>query len=194
MTDKIPSAPSRTSTMILLCLGTVAALGCAFGPAWLVRVGLGVALVTAFASVWTTWRQMDRLVSEHLAHVKALEAAAREEMREAKRAHHAEIMSIIERFNSRKAEYRAEIDAARAEIEGLRAGLASANLDNEAKQTRISALNKLVSTLEQELAQVDDEMDDVVLSLPRRGVSRRGLDISGLPLVYPTQEQEGRQA
>lgn len=176
--------PSRTATFVILCVGTVAAVACAFGPSWMIRVGVGVALATAFTSVFTTWRQMDKMVKAHLAEIRSLQEQARADLREANKAHHSETMAMITRFNERKAAFRQQIAAAEAEIAELRTGLAAATLDAETKQTRISALNKIVSDLEKQLA--DDES---VLNLPRRAGRAAQLDVSGRPLVYPTEQK-----
>lgn len=188
--SKTPSP--RRPTFLGLCIGTVAALACAVGPLWMVRLGVLIAIAMAVISVVSSWRQMDRMVTEHMAQLREL----REQARQASSAHHQEMMATIERFTARSASYKAEIARHRAELDELRAGLASANLDAEAKQTRISALNKIVSDLEKQLEQAVDEVELArqVMSLPRRGVSGRRStpDISGLPLVYPTQER--RQA
>ena len=148
---------------------------------------LGVAaVVTALVSVWLMWRQMQQLVREHLAEVATLRKEHETALREANSAHHAETMAMIERFNARKAGYEEQIAAARAEVAELRASLASSELDNEAKQTRISALNKRVADLELEAAKIDAE----VMNLPRRGLGSRTLDLSKLPLVYPIEERK----
>lgn len=192
MNNARKSSNSRSSTLAILCVGTVLALACSVGPVWLVRVGLGVALLTAFASVLLTWRQMDRMVAEHMAEVKAL----RDQARVAATAHHTEMMNAIARFNERQEAYRAEIAGHKAEIAGLRSDVAAVSLDAEAKQTRIAALNKIVSDLEKELASATDEMElaQQVMSLPRRGVATRTnrVDVTGLPLVYPTQQERRR--
>ncbi|WP_420176904.1 hypothetical protein [Luteococcus sp. OSA5] len=179
----------RSKTLTILCVGTVAALACSIGPVWLVRVGLVVALLTAFASVLLTWRQMDQMVAEHLAEVRAL----REQSRAAAAAHHTEMMKAIERFSERQDAYRREIAGHKAELERLRSEVAAVSLDAEAKQTRISALNKIVSDLEKELAAAADEAEQV-MNLPRRGKATRGaaIDLSGLPLVYPVGKQRRR--
>lgn len=176
---------SRRWNLAVLVVGTVAAVACAVGPLWLVRAGVAVALLTAACSVWLAWRQMNSLVREHLAEVAALREEHAREVRALTQAHHAETMTMIERFTARKAEFAAELAAARDEAAALRASLASSELDNEAKQVRIRALNLHVRHLEDEMAAVDE----VITNLPRRG--RRSVDVSKLPLVYPAVERKG---
>lgn len=190
--NQTQTSPARRRTFILLCVGSVLAVGCAFGPEWLVRVGLGVALLTAVASVWMTWREMDRMVLQHMGELKAL----RDEAREAAHAHHVEMMVTIARFTKRQEAYRAQIAEATAEIERLTADVAAVSLDAEAKQTRISALNKIVSDMEKQLSAAEDEvvLAQHVMSLPRRGAGRRTLDVSNIPLVYPSEAGALRQA
>lgn len=181
-----PPSPSRTTTLAVLVVGSILALGCAFGPAWLVRVGLAIAVLTAVASVLTTWRQMDRMVAEHTAQLQQL----RDEAREAAHRHHAESMAMIDRFAARTAAWKQEIAEARSEIEALRADHAAASLDAEAKQTRISALNKVVADLEKQL-RAAEQGAPALATMPRRGVAlrRTAVDLSERPLVYPVAQQ-----
>ena len=170
--DNSPSL-FRSPAFIVLVVGTVVALACGLGPAWLVRVGVGVALLTAFCSLALTWREMDRMVARHAAELgeaRALTRTAREQGRAAARSHHAESMAMINRFTTRQAAHRAHIAAARAEADQLRTSLASTRLDVEAKQTRIASLNHTVRQLENELAAIQGV--DEVLNLPRRGTAR----------------------
>ena len=185
MAQNLNHRPRRINLAILV-VGTIAAIACAFGPISMVRAGVAVSVLTAVASVVLTWRQMNELVREHLAEVHALREAHSGELRAVTQAHHAESMAMIERFNERKVAFTEQIVAAQAEIAELRSSLASSELDNEAKQTRISALNKRVSDLENEVAAVDD----AVTKLPRLGLDLRALDLSKLPLVYPIDERK----
>lgn len=182
--SRIPD--SRRQSLVILSVGTVAALACTLGPLWLVRVGLGIAILTAMLQVWQSWRQLDRMTTEHAAQLKGL----RHEARDAAHAHHLEMMAAIARFTKRQEAYRAQIAQAHARIEGLQGELATVSEDAETKQARISALNKQISELQKQLAAAEDE----VLNLPRRGLSRRHLDVSSIPLVYPIEAQQRRQA
>ncbi|MEL4358524.1 MULTISPECIES: hypothetical protein [unclassified Luteococcus] len=175
----------RRRSLLILGVGTLAALLCSLGPVWLTRIGLGIAILTAALSVWHSWRQLDHLVARHTAELKQVRHLARD----AAHAHHVEMMTTLTRFRKRQEAQQALIAEARAQREALQTQLTAAQDDAEAKQARISSLNKRISDLEKELAAATDE----VLNLPRRGASRRSLDVSRIPLVYPIEGQR-RQA
>ncbi|MEL4503694.1 hypothetical protein AAEX63_02175 [Luteococcus sp. H138] len=183
---QMPRIPqSRRQSLVILSVGTIAALACSLGPLWLTRVGLGIALLTTFVTVWLSWRQMDAMLVEHAAELKAL----RHQARDAAHAHHVEMMATIARHTKRQEALRAQLAEAQGQLGAVRVELTGAQQEAATKQQRISALNKRISDLEKQLAAAEDE----VLNLPRRGLARRNLDVSNIPLVYPIQGQR-RQA
>lgn len=183
-----------------MVVGTVAAVAASFGPLWLVRVGVGVALAMAFGSVAFAWHELDVVRRAHSVELHQVRAA----MVAAATKHHADSIEMIERFNGRTnqlssmiAKLRGELASAQAELSTmrgnsvwLRSEIADRQATIDALTTEMDALTSQVSTLEAALtAKHDGPSDDAVdesaeiFSMPRYGVSGRRTG------VLPTAEE-----
>lgn len=172
----------RRATLVVLIVATVVALACAFGPIWMVRAGVLVALVGAAAAVWFAFREMRSMELIHKSELKAVREAAAS----AASQHHRESMELIATFTQRYkahgeqlAALRAELSSRQAELSTLRGNLASAQAEGERRQGRILELQDEVALANSQLAALEativefETSNDQVIAIPRRMVSSR---------------------
>lgn len=165
----IQSTPaSRRNTLVIMIIASVIALACAFGPLWLVRAGVVVAVAGAAFAVWFAFREMGRMEALHLTELKAVRLQARE----AASAHHGESMSMIDTFTERYKAHatqlagaRSELAAKQTELSTVRGNLVSVQAENQASAERITELEAQIAELQASLA---NQPEADVVSLPRR--------------------------
>lgn len=188
----------RRLTLTFLIVGTVLAIASVFGPLWLVRLGVGIAVLGSAAAVWYAFREMSRLEVLHRKELKAVRLYARE----AAQAHHVEQTEMINTFTERHKAHRemvssltGELADSKTELSTLRGNLVSARAQSDAGLERVTELEALIAqqTAELEAARLEvarlaaaadvqadaeasekDAEGDLV-TLPRRVVSRRAM-------------------
>lgn len=160
----------RRITLAVLVIGSIASIALAFGPEWMVRIGVGVALVMAFVSVALSWRELERV---HVAHRIELKALYNASMEQADR-HHQESLAMVERFDARAEQLKetinrvtSELAAARSELSTMRGNSAWLRGEIAERQSRIHTLESRISELET----VRDDARDNLIQLPRYGVA-----------------------
>lgn len=176
----------RKASVIGLVAASVVALACAFGPIWVVRAGLLIAVAGAVFSVWFAFRELARMDVIHRTELKA-ERLARSA---ADRAHHAESMELISTFKSRYLAHATQVDDLRGDLAGvqqelstLRGNLVSARAESVAKAQTISELQAALAEREAELTALQVRMAEAealadeseVVTLPSRGIARKTL-------------------
>ncbi|CAI9404991.1 hypothetical protein AESSP_01322 [Aestuariimicrobium sp. T2.26MG-19.2B] len=168
----------RKAALIVLIVGAVIALACAFGPIWVVRAGLVVSVLGAVGSVWFAFRELSRMEVLHHTELKT-ERLARAA---ADRAHHAESMELIHTFKTRYLAHATQVDDLRGDMAGLqqelstvRGNLVSARAEAVAKGRTIADLQAQLSALQERLEHLEaltaDESE--VVTLPSRGIARK---------------------
>lgn len=158
----------RRITFAVLVVGSIASIALAFGPEWMVRIGVGVALVMAFVSVALSWRELERVHAAHRIELKALYSAS---MEQANR-HHQESLAMVERFDARAEQLKetinrvtSELAAARSELSTMRGNGAWLRGEIAERQSRIFALESRISELET----AREDARDNLIQLPRYG-------------------------
>ncbi len=145
----------------MLILGTVASIACAFGPLWVVRMGLIPALTAALISCLLAWREIGL---ERRAHAAALLAASRrhgEQLTEERR-HNAAVVDTFSRrlqasftvASSREAtimRLHGEIERLQGDVNGLRGANSRLTRDRNFRDLTIRELREAVTQLEAEL-------------------------------------------
>lgn len=183
---KQSSSTERRATLYILIAVTIVAVICAFGPLWMVRVGLGVALLGAATSVWYAFKEINRLEVLHRTELKAV----RDQAVLAARAHHDESMELIETFTSRYKAHGQQLSALRGELASrqqelstLRGNVISATAEADRRGERITELEAQLAerqaeleALEVKLTELAAEHDGELVTLPRRVVSRKAAD------------------
>ncbi|MGA4506370.1 hypothetical protein ACQB6R_12550 [Propionibacteriaceae bacterium G1746] len=182
----------RRTSLALMVAVTVIGLVCAFGPLWMVRVGLVVSLAGAATALWFAFREIHRLEALHRTELKAMRDAAAL----AAHAHHTESMGMIEQFTARYkahgeqlATLRADLTARQQELSTLRGNLVSATAESDRRAERVTDLEAQlaarqaeIEALEAKLLEVADQFDDSdeIITLPRRSAARTVIE-GGVP-------------
>jgi hypothetical protein len=145
----------------VLVLGTVASIACAFGPLWVVRLGLLPALAAALVSCLLAWREIGL---ERRAHAAAMLAASRRhgtQLTEERRRNAAVVDTFSRRLqasltvaSSREAtilRLHREIQRLAGDVDGLRGANSRLTRDRNFRDLTIGELRDAVAQLEAEL-------------------------------------------
>lgn len=147
------NSSERAVALTILIVGTVVALASMVGDVWVVRGGVVIAILMAFAAVYVAWRELD---AERARHTVAMKAEVELRSKQAARFH-AESVAMIERYNSRAenlkaviAKLRAQLASARAELSTMRGNAVWLRGEVAERQARIEALERRIAELEAE--------------------------------------------
>lgn len=141
----------RNVALIILVVGSAAALASLFGGIWLVRAGVVVAVGMAAIALWVAFGQVRRIREEH-----ALEMKREHELRFAlSERHHSDSVAMIDRFNARARnlqtiidQLRSQLGTARAELSSMRGNAAWLRAEVAERQGRIEQLEARIAELE----------------------------------------------
>ncbi|AQP49092.1 hypothetical protein BW730_17955 [Tessaracoccus aquimaris] len=157
----------RTLALTILTVGTVASVASMFGGAWIVRAGVVVAIVMAFAAVFVAWRELG---AERVRHAEELKHEIDLRSQQADRFHE-ESVAMISRFNARAenlqgviAKLRGQLAAAKSELSSMRGNAAWLRAEVAERQARVEAL-------EVRIAELEAEDTANIVTLPRKAVS-----------------------
>ena len=178
---KQSSSRERKLTLGFLIAATIIAVVAAFGPLWMVRVGLAVAMIGCALSVWYSFKEIARIEVIHRKELKAM----RDQAVEAAHEHHVESMDLIETFTARYkahgeqlASLRSELSGRKQELSTLRGNLASATAESDRRANRIAELEAQLAARMDELAVLEARIAEMgategeLVSLPRRRSAR----------------------
>lgn len=165
----------RTLALTILAVGTLASVASLFGGVWLVRVGVLVAVVMAFAAVFVAWRELG---AERLRHAEEIKHEMDLRSQQADRFHE-ESVAMISRFNARAenlqaviAKLRGQLAAAKSELSSMRGNAAWLRAEVAERQAR-------VEVLELRIAELESENTANIVTLPRNAVRPSIDDIWG---------------
>lgn len=154
----------RTLALTILGVGTAVSIASLVGDVWIVRAGLLVAVVMAFAAVLVAWRELKVERERHALDMKH-EIALRSQ--QAMRFHE-ESVAMIGRFNARSenlqsviAKLRSQLGSAKAELSSMRGNAVWLRAELAERQARIEAL-------EARIAELEAEDTANIVDLPRR--------------------------
>ncbi|MHA6525890.1 hypothetical protein [Tessaracoccus sp. G1721] len=154
----------RTLALTILGVGTAVSVASLVGDVWIVRAGLLIAVVMAFAAVRVAWRELKVERERHALEMKH-EVALRSQ--QAMRFHE-ESVAMIGRFNARSenlqsviAKLRSQLGSAKAELSSMRGNAVWLRAEVAERQSRIEAL-------ETRIAELEAEDTANIVDLPRR--------------------------
>ncbi len=182
------SAPTLKVAVAILVIGAVLAVAAAFGPVWVIRAGIALAIAGGVIALVLAGRVL--VAQRRDAAVKSLAAVkAHGQALSVERGRNAEVVETLSKQLHMTAERldaaRAEADHQRTTIAGLRGQLSTLRGDNAAlraaiarRESELSGLRATIARLESELAaaraerptpgEETAEVDDQVVAMPRR--------------------------
>jgi septal ring factor EnvC (AmiA/AmiB activator) len=168
---KLTASPLRRISEIFLVVSTVMAVAAAFGPIWIVRLGLAVAITAAVVACAFAWREIH---TTRRAHAQAMLEATRrhgaalseERTRNAAVVHTLKVRITDARRMIEK--QRVTIARKQQQISSLRDDRAYLRGEVEYREKVISALRETVREREAELIVLRDGPDAEVHHMPRR--------------------------
>lgn len=175
------SAPSRQAkptllrraSEIVLVAGTVLAVAAAFGPTWLVRVGVGVAVVTAVVACVLAWREH---FSTRRAHAAQMLQASQQhgKVLSEERTRNGQVVDTLTR-RVKDAEVviggqRVIIATLRGEISTLKGDSVYLRSEVKHRETVITSLRETVRSREAELVALQAEADSAAVHPMRHRV------------------------
>ena len=143
----------RTIALTILGVGTAASLASMLGGVWVVRAGVVVAILMAFAATYVAWRELKLEREKHAVEIKR-EVSLRSV--QAARFHN-ESVAMIDRYNARAenlqaviAKLRSQLGAARSELSSMRGNAAWLRAEVAERQSRVEQLERRIAELEAE--------------------------------------------
>ena len=168
---KLKNSPLRRISEIFLVGGTVMAIAAAFGPIWLVRLGLAAAIAAAVVACAFAWRELH---ITRRAHAQAMLEATRKHgaaLTEERTRNAAVVQTLTLRVSDAgKIIEKQRVTIARQHqlISSLRDDRAYLRGEVQHREKVISALRETVREREAELIALRDEPDAEVHHMPRR--------------------------
>lgn len=186
---KATTSPLRRASQCILAAGSVLAVAAAFGPIWVIRAGVALAVIAGVVACLYAWKEFAQARAEQSK--KLLEVSQAQTLALTKeRTHNA---SVIDTLVDRAKVVSAELDQHRTAIATLRSELSSLHGDNAflkgeitSREATIAALRETVRAREAELsalqADPDAESGDAeVHQYPRRVLSDQVSEWDALP-------------
>ena len=175
MTTTGPATPRRSAELSalrrlsrnVLLVGTVLAVLAAFGPVWVVRAGVLVAVAAAVIACGVAWRELAEVRRQHAAATLAASKAHGSALREERRQN----ASVVDVLTVRVRDANAQVAGQQAHIVELTANIVGLT-------TTIASLRSEVSSLQSGHRRDQDE------------ISRREADIAALKDVVRAREAE----
>ena len=157
----------RRATEIVLVAGTVLAVGAAFGPTWLVRFGVAVAVITAVVACVLAWREH---FSTRRVHAAQLLQASQQHGRalSEERTRNGQVVDTLTR-RAKDAEVviggqRVIIATLRGEINTLKGDSAYLRGEVKHRETVITSLRDTVRSREAELTALQAQRDEAAMT------------------------------
>ncbi len=165
--------------LIVLGVGALIALGLAFGPAWFVRAGVGVAILAGLWALVTSFRELHfekleserRLIRQTRDHGRALseERIRNGEVVEALRRSNVDASQRLRAAKAEAHEGQVRIVELTGTVGRLNAELSSLRGNNLALRQEVEEVKARLEEAQAELAELRAELDDdEVVALPRR--------------------------
>ncbi|SDZ02224.1 hypothetical protein SAMN05428934_10868 [Tessaracoccus flavus] len=158
-----PKSSERTLALTILVVGTVVSLASLVGGVWVVRAGVVVALIMAYAAVWAAWRE---LAAEKVRHNEELRHEMGMRAQQAQRFHE-ESVAMIGRFNARSENLQAVIAKLRRQLGAAKAELSSMRGNNAWLRAEVAERQARVEALETRIAELEAEDTGNIVALPR---------------------------
>lgn len=158
--------------MIVVVVGTVLSVAAAFGPVWLVRIGLVVAIAAAIIATVLAWREVRADRHRHAAALLATNRAHGAALRMERAQNSAVLQVVTERNVAATAEITRQqtvIAQLRGEVSSLKGDRAALTAEVARRQELIASLEETVRVREAQLQALNEGEEAEVHTMPRRG-------------------------
>jgi hypothetical protein len=170
-------SPLRRLSRNVLIIGTVIAVVAAFGPVWMVRVGVVVAVAAAVIACFAAWRELAEARRAHAAEMLAASHAHGDALRQ-ERTQNASVVDVltgraeqaaakVKVHQATIAELNCTIGTLRSEVSTLHGDNAFAHAEIRHRETVIATLRETVRAREAELIALSEAAGQV-RAIPRR--------------------------
>jgi chromosome segregation ATPase len=133
----------RRASEVVLAAGTVLAVAAAFGPLWVTRVGVAIAVAAAVVSCVCAWRELFHAERRHARTL--LQTSQRHGTQlSAERRHNAE---VVDTLTGRVRETVALVDGQRITIAGLRDEIVTLEGDRTSLRTAVADRDRTITSL-----------------------------------------------
>ncbi|MDO5498823.1 MAG: hypothetical protein Q4F67_03975 [Propionibacteriaceae bacterium] len=165
------TSPLRRATHLTLGAGAVLGLAAAFGPIWIVRAGIALAVIAGVLAVRFAWLELRANRLEHGDQVLG-QALAHNEQLTTERQRNLEVVEALrqagEGADEQVVKLQIRIGQLRTELSSLRGDHAALKADVIARDHRIKRLTADLAARENELREAKGVAEDAeVLSMPR---------------------------
>ncbi|HEY0240790.1 MAG TPA: hypothetical protein VGC37_19335 [Friedmanniella sp.] len=208
-----PVARAHRATQAVLVVGSVLALAAAFGPVWLVRAGVGVAVVTCVVTCTLAWRELAEARRRHAHRLLVSDRRHGDALRSERTRNAGVVDALSERLSSTGM----VVVGQRSTIAKLHGELGVLTTERDGLQEQVAQRDSLIglfrtSLREQEAAllavraqqgeladQISRQADAEIHALPRRSRSTDGRpvldpEMAELAMVLPNYETTRRFA
>jgi hypothetical protein len=158
--------------MIVVVVGTVLSVAAAFGPVWLVRIGLVVAIAAAIIATVLAWREVRADRHRHAAAMLATNRAHGAALRMERAQNSAVLQVVTERNVAALAEITRQqtvIAQLRGDVSSLKGDRAALTAEVARRQELIASLEETVRVREAQLRALSEGDEAEVHTMPRRG-------------------------
>lgn len=168
----------RRAGIITLAAGAVLAIAAAFGPVWVVRAGIAIALVAGLIVLLLARKAVRRAQVEHRSEIRDTMHSHGRNL-SVERQHNGEVLSVMKSYNDRAdsklAALHGDIDRLRTEINALLGEQAGLQADVIERDLMISRLKRDLARAEAELtelraaeaAEAEESDSAQIVSMPR---------------------------
>ncbi len=170
-TRRASTSALRRATESVLLLGTVLAVAAMFGPLWLVRTGVVVAVGAGVLACTLGWRELRSVRRLHAQAMLSASQRHRAAMTQERDVNTAVLDALVARLRSAQvlnSGQRVSIAALREQMAALNGDKAQLGTELARRDIRISSLRKAVAARDAELSSLRGEPTAEVAHLPRR--------------------------
>jgi hypothetical protein len=133
----------RRAAKIVLIIGTAISLGSAFGPTWVTKIGIAIAIVAAAAGCSLAWRELRQTRRAHARQVLQLSKDHGKALSEERR-HNA---AVLDTMTQRVRDYVVVMEGQKITIAQLRSQVSALRGDNAYLKTEILHREKVITSL-----------------------------------------------
>jgi hypothetical protein len=170
---RAPASPLRRASQIALLVGAGLAVAAAFGPLWIVRAGIALAIIAGFVAVRYAWQEQ-RQTREEAGRTSLRQLREHSTLLSTERRRNSEVVSVLRQHNDSATERLAEremtIGQLSSELSSLRGSNAVLRSELVESDQRITQLRASLAEHVAELQQHTPEGEANVIAISRHAV------------------------